>query len=87
MNYQSPIYKKFIFVFFNNPQNIDKNIRQKTKELKGFDKQISQTQIKILGLSKDITALSTELSKRKTYLKNFVKIANRYNITHNQNTV
>jgi septal ring factor EnvC (AmiA/AmiB activator) len=54
-------------------QNIDKNIRQKTKELKGFDKQISQTQTKILSLSKDINALSIKLSKRKSYLKNRLK--------------
>jgi septal ring factor EnvC (AmiA/AmiB activator) len=54
-------------------QNIDKNIRQKTKELKGFDKQISQTKTKILSLSKDINALSIKLSKRKSYLKNRLK--------------
>jgi septal ring factor EnvC (AmiA/AmiB activator) len=51
-------------------ENIDKSIQQKEKELKKFDRQISDTQTKILSTSKEIGVLTAKLNKRKKYLKN-----------------
>lgn len=54
-------------------QNIDKSIQQKEKELKIVDRQISDTQTKILSTSKEIGVLTAKLNKRKKYLKNRLK--------------
>ena len=51
-------------------QDINKSISQKEAELREYDKEISRTQIMILGLSKEISAISGKLERRKKYLKN-----------------
>jgi len=50
-------------------QNVDKNIQKQEKELKRYDRLISDTQIKIIELTKDINSMKGLIGRRKQYLK------------------
>lgn len=52
-----------------NIQNVNETIGKKERELRNYDKRMSQTQSEISDLEKDIDTLTAELDGRKQYLK------------------
>lgn len=58
-------------------QRIDLNIKSQEKELQQIADQITGIQVDILSLSKELTALKDKLSRKKTYLKERLRVLYR----------
>jgi septal ring factor EnvC (AmiA/AmiB activator) len=56
----------------NNIQNVNETIGRKEKELRNYDRQMSQTKAGIANIKKDINTLTEELDSKKPYLKEYI---------------